>query len=197
MPYTEEKDNIQVVFELSKDAMIGFGTALIRLYNKGFPEKIDIRTEPLESVGGGNQPLGFWLTCESTSLYVYHKEFDIKNDSMLVKYEHNLIVHNSKVNLSYLVDLEWDDDYLESYMLGFDNIAKLTIYNGGINITKKKEVIINFSREALLETGVELIRRAHEYKSEIVYDDMLGMNYINNNIQFKILAKTFPNIRVF
>ena len=101
------------------------------------------------------------------------------------------------MNLDYLIDLEWDEYYLESYMLGFDNIAKLTICNNGIDITKSKEVIMNFNEKALLKIGLELIRRAHKYKDESIYYDNLGISYINHNTNFQIKTKTFLNYQIY
>ncbi len=180
-------DEVKVVLELSKEAMIGIGSQFIRLEQKGIPDEIDIRTEPLKTSWGANQPLGFYLTPDSATLFVYHKEYGTLEDNNINRFLE-----------PYLVDLEWDDDYLESYQLGLNNIGSLKIFHEGKNITNRSEVIWRLSNNALLGFGMEIIRLAHNFEEDKEYsaksDNNLGIYLTNNSPELIVRCKTFKKI---
>lgn len=192
-------DEVKVVLELSKEAMIGIGNQFIRLEQKGIPDEIDIRTEPLKTSWGANQPLGFYLTPDSATLFVYHKEYGTLEDNNINRFSLDKGFKNIyKLNEPYLVDLEWDDDYLESYQLGLNNIGSLKIFHEGKNITNRSEVIWRLSNNALLGFGMEIIRLAHNFEEDKEYntkrDNNLGMYLTNNSPELIVRCKTFKKI---
>lgn len=192
-------DEVKVVLELSKEAMIGIGSQFIRLEQKGIPDEIDIRTEPLKTNWGANQPLGFYLTPDSATLFVYHKEYGTLEDNNINRFSLDKGFKNIyKLNEPYLVDLEWDDDYLESYQLGLNNIGSLKIFHEGKNVTNRSEVIWRLSNNALLGFGMEIIRLAHNFEEDKEYntkrDNNLGMYLTNNSPELIVRCKTFKKI---
>ena len=97
-----------------------------------------------------------------------------------------------------MVDLEWDDDYLESYQLGLNNIGSLKIFHEGKNVTNRSEVIWRLSNNALLGFGMEIIRLAHNFEEDKEYntkrDNNLGMYLTNNSPELIVRCKTFKKI---
>lgn len=192
-------DNVKVILELSKEAMIGLGSQFIRLKQKGIPDEIDIRTEPLKTSWGAGQPLGFYLTPDSATLFVYHKEYGTLKDNNISKFLCDKGFKNIyKLNEPYLLDLEWDDNYLESYQLGFNNIGSLKIFYGDRDITHCKEIIWRLSNYALLGFGMEIIRLAHNFEENKEYsvrkDNNLGIYLTNNSPELIVRCKTFKGI---
>lgn len=192
-------EDIKIILELSKESMIGLGSQFIRLQQKGIPDEIDIRTEPLKTSWGANQPLGFYLTPDSATLFVYHKEYGTLKDNNINTYLLNSEVDNIyKMNEPYLVDLEWDDDYLESYQLGLNNIGSLKVYYKDKDVTNNSEVIWKLSNNALLGFGMEIIRLAHNFEENKKYnvkkDNNLGMYLTNSSPELILKCRTFKQI---
>lgn len=185
-------DQFKIEMELSKEAMIGFGTSLLRLYMEEPSEQFDIRTTPMKEASIATQPLGFWLTPDSNEYFLYYKEFSEQksmNEDEIKNYEEHS-------NYNYLVDLEWDDDYLESYQLNFTNVSRLRLLDKSNNVINHKYIIMYFSKQALFRFGVELLRLAHRYTEANVYQASdLGINLTKTSPEFKIIAKTFKTVR--
>lgn len=196
--------NYKVLLELSKEAMIGFGISLIRL-EEGLPENYDIRIEPLGS-NCANQPMGFFLTPNSPELFIYGKEFGYLKEN-LINITNNKIIKNeciSKKDVDFLVDLEWDDDYYEIYNIGFNNIAKIRVYEDENEITSRCDIVFRLSKSAFLGLGTSLIRIAHKYKEEDFYlsspeiqNQKLGFYLTNKSIALEIKCKNLNNIHYY
>lgn len=190
----------RVVLELSKEAMIGFGISAIRL-EEGLPENYDIRTEPLGSPCA-NQPMGFFLTPDSSELFVYGKEYGtLKENSINIT---NSNIHNnkniSKKRMNILVDMECNDDNYEIYHIGFNNVARVRVYEDENELTSKCDVIFRLSKGAFLGLGTSLIRIAHKYKEGDIYlnsymepNRELGFYLTNESPLLEIRCKKFES----
>lgn len=192
--------NYKVVLEMSKEAMIGFGISAIRL-EEGLPENYDIRIEPLGSCCA-NQHMGFFLTPDSPQLFIYGKEYgDLKENSINIV--HDIGDKNkatNKNNIDMLVDLEWDDDYYEMYNIGFNNVARIRVYEDEEELISKRDIAFILSENAFLGLGTSLLRIAHNYKegnsyvaSSIEQNKEIGFYLTNESQILEIRCKSFEN----
>lgn len=150
----------KVNLELSKEAMIGFAISAIRCKD-GLPEGYDIRIEPLGS-SCANQSMGFFLTPDSTELYFYGKGYGTLNENLINKVCEKKEKNKSK--LEVLIDLECEDKFYEMHNIGFNNIARIKVYENEKEITSRCDVIFRLSKNAFLGLGTRLLRMAHKYK---------------------------------
>ncbi|EKQ50461.1 MULTISPECIES: hypothetical protein [unclassified Clostridium] len=188
--------NYKVTFEMSKEAMIGFGISAIRL-DEGLPEGYDIRVEPLGS-SCANQPMGFFLTPDSPELFFYGKEYGCLKDNLIniINNGGNDKKYISKRTVDFLVDLEWDNDYYEIYSIGFNNVARIRVFEDENEITSRCDIVFRLSKSAFLGFGTSLIRIAHKYKegdyylsSPVEQNHKLGFYLTNKSIELEIKCK--------
>ncbi len=159
----------KVILNLSKEALIGFSHEAIRLANL-FPENCHIHVEPL-GTSLSSQSMGFFLTPSSPDLVVY-----CENQGTLIDYgvdKMNCVYKGKKnfntLNLKYLIDMEFDSDFVESYNIGFNNVAEMKVLKEGEDFTRKCTVMLKLSKNALLGLGTQLIRLAHNFDSSNNY----------------------------
>lgn len=170
----------KVILELSKEAMIGFAVSAIRC-KEGLPEGYDIRIEPLGS-NCANQSMGFFLTPNSSELYLYGKEYGTLKENLISKVCEKKEKNKSK--LEVLINLELEDEYYEMHNIGFNNIARINVYENEKEITSRCDVIFRLGKNAFLGLGTSLLRMAHKYKE--------GKSYVStgNDIGFYLINES-------
>ena len=92
-----------------------------------------------------------------------------------------------------LVDLEWEDEFYEIYNIGFNNIARIKVYESEKEITSRCDVIFRLSKNAFLGLGTRLLRMAHKYKEGKRYlskEDDIGFYLTNESPILEIKCKT-------
>lgn len=193
----------KVIFRFSKEALIGFGIYAVRLYNT-FREYYHYQIEPLgESLS--NQAMGFFLTPGSPELVIGCKDFgDLNGLGFSNKGNINKGKKNySNFDTSFLVDLEFDNEYFEYHNLGFCNVGDLKVLYKNEDISPKCYITLMLSKSALLGLGTELLRLAHNFidcKSLDSYpieehrmDCQLGFFLTQNSAALSVECKRFQN----
>lgn len=99
-----------------------------------------------------------------------------------------------------LVDLEWGDDYYEMYNIGFNNVARIRVYEDEKELTSKRDIVFRLSKNAFLGLGTSLLRIAHKYKEEDCYlaspieqNQEIGFYLTNESSILEIRCKSFEN----
>jgi hypothetical protein len=190
----------KVILMLSKEALIGFGINAIRQFNT-FKEYHHFHIEPLgESIS--NQAMGFFLTPESAELVIGCKNYGSLNKSDFLRIQ-NIDKDKNYIDFegSFLVDLDFDNEYFECYNLGLFNIGSLKVIYENKDISKKCTVSMTLSKNALLGFGTELLRIAHNYKEGRIYQidekklsSLLGFFMTSNSATFSLECKKFHNV---
>jgi hypothetical protein len=156
----------KIVFNFSKEALIGFGSYCIRK-SQNFIYNTHVHIEPLGEYLA-NQGMGFFLTPASSELIVKCEGLGNLKELGL-KYDSNKILKNNikynKFELDYLVDLDFDNDYFECHNLDFNNIAELKVMEGEQDISKKCRIIFILSKNGMLGLGTQLLRLAHNFNN--------------------------------
>lgn len=201
---TDISKSCKVVLNLSKDALIGFSHQSIRLADS-FPKNCHIHIDPL-GTSLSSQSMGFFLTPSSSELIVY-----CENQGTLIDYgvdKVNCAFSSKKnfntLNLKYLIDMEFDSDFVESYNIGFNNVAEMKVLKDGEDITSKCTVTLKLSKNALLGLGTQLIRLAHNFDRsnnlfiKPINDGELscstGFFLTPNSASFVVGCKNFENV---
>lgn len=162
----EEIEEIEITF--SKEALIGFATNLLWIYDDITESKrIHMHIDPLNTVNGGNQSLGFFLTPSSPSLVVCMggkqevKKTNIYKEVMIQKGP------NKKINIIEPKGME----FIEDYELGYSNLSNITIRTINNNIIEYKslQVILNLSYKGLIDFATMLLILANNFKRKIQY----------------------------
>lgn len=190
------KDDIskqcKVLFSFNKEALIGFGKEAIKLaYN--FTENCHLHVDPL-GVSYASQTMGFFLTPESPSLVVGCRSFGNLIDNGTTRISKNIKDHEDYKNFKakYLIDLGFDDDYLEEHNIGFNNVASIKVINDGQDISSKCNfVTLMLSKSALMGLGTELLRLAHNFNKERNYYIIpMGNENYNSKLGFYLTQKS-------
>lgn len=180
----------KVILKLSKEGLVGFGSYLVRLSNN-FDEYFHVHIEPLGQTYS-NQGMGFFLTPKSSEFIIGCRNFEsltkinIKN---INKVNRNL--NNFKV--SYLVDLNFDNDYFECHNLGFNNIGELKVFNENEDISKKCSITLMLSKNGLLGFGTSLLRLAHNYdENNNYFINPVNSDKLDYELGFFLTKKSSP-----
>lgn len=152
----------KVIFNFSKEALIGFGTYCIRFAQK-YKDNTHYHVNPIGNELS-NQSMGFFLTPESPELIIGSKNFSALVTQGYANKENSEYID---FEIDYLVDLTFDNDYFEYHNLGFCNVAELIVLHENVNISNKCTVVFKFSKNGLIGIGTELIRLAHNYNKDI------------------------------
>lgn len=154
----------QIEFTLSHEAIIGFATELLWIYEDiSDSRKLTISTHQLEVDPSPSQALGFYLTPESPMLVFKvnsltekeEKEFEYKNWK-------EISIKRKNVNQYYNVKSPSDEDdefiFLESYELSKKNIININVLNEeGENVSKLyNTVIFEINRKGIKELATML-----------------------------------------
>lgn len=154
----------RIEFTFSHEAMIGFATELLWIYEDiNDSRTLTISTHQLQVDPSPSQALGFYLTPESPMLVFKinslkekeEKEFKCKNWK-------EISIKRKNVNQYYNVKSPSDEDdefiFLESYELSKKNLININIFNEeGENISKLyNTVILEINRKGIKELATML-----------------------------------------
>lgn len=167
----------KVVFNLSKDALIGFTNSAIRLADS-FPENHHVHIDPLGTLLS-NQSMGFFLTPKSSELIIGCKSYGDLSAYGIDKMRNIIKVKNNfnDLKFNYLIDMNFDKDFVESYSVGFNNLAEIKVLKDGEDFSNRCTVALMLSKNALIGFGTQLIRLAHNFDKSNNYI----IKPINNN----------------
>lgn len=194
-----------VEFTLSHEAMIGFATELLWLYEDiNDTKKLIITTYQLEMDSAPNQAIGFYLTPDSPLLVLQVNSLTEKIESNNeVKNWKEIDIKSKNTNQYYYVKNPSDEECkfmaLETYELSQRNIMNIRILSDeGNNITKfYHTVIIEINRDGIKNFATMLLVWANNYKEGVEYTlphidktdygDNLGiiLAYDNISVKFK------------
>lgn len=194
----------KVNFKLSKEALIGFSSSAIRIAEQ-FQENHHIHIDPLGTLLS-NQSMGFFLTPQSTDLVIGCKSHEDLSHYGI--YKMNNIVKVKKnyndLKFNYLVDMNFDNEFVESYSIGFNNVAEMRVLKDGEDISSRCTVTLMLSKNALLGFGTQLIRLAHNFDKGNNYiikpisneeiDCSFGFFLTPNSAFFVIGCESFNNV---
>lgn len=186
-------DQCEVVMEISKNALIGFATETLRIGdNFEFDRKFH---RHLDSLGTSysNQSLGFFLTDTSTDMVMYFEELGNLKDYGFEKSIQKTCVPNKEkvLHLEYLISKIIDNEYLETFQLGFENIAELNVIKNGEKINKKCIVVVKAGKYGILGLGTEFIRLAHHFEEGNQYEvNPLGKETLISNLGIFLTPKS-------
>lgn len=155
-------------FTFSKDALLGFATNLIWMYEDINPQKkMHVHIDPLDGGSLGNQALGFFLTPQSPSvvLNVNGNKDDADIDFQVGDYK------EIPIKYKFLREFEVKEPALneavEDYELGFCNLAQIRVLDSNkIDITNDRmEVIININYDGLKDFANMILILANNFES--------------------------------
>lgn len=189
------KDDIskkcKVIFNLSKEALMGFGIYTLRLaynYNEFYHSHI----EPLGQLSA-SQGMGFFLTPNSSEFIIGCKNHGMLCDLQMYSKKEAFLddINHNKLKIDYLVNLDFDNDYFETHNIGFNNIAEIRVLKDDQDISKICRVSLMLSKNALIGLGFELIRLAHNYSEErTIFLKPLNKEYVNNKFGFYLTTNS-------
>ncbi|GAA0178460.1 hypothetical protein SH2C18_15160 [Clostridium sediminicola] len=172
----------KVIFNFSKEGLVGLGNYAMRLANE-YIEYDHSHIEPL-GYSYSTQAMGFFLTPGSPELIFGCEDFGTLNDNGINNAKKlNKSVNFNELKLEYLVDLNFDNDFLESHEIGFCNVAEIKVIKNNIDISKKCRVTLMLSKDALIGIGTQALRLAHNYDKRIKYS-IIPSNEENSNSSF-------------
>jgi len=165
-------NNLKVEFTFSKDALLGFATNLIWMYEDINPQKrIHMHIDPLLGDIPGNQALGFFLTPQSPSmvLNVNGIEDSQVHDMNSNKYKEIYIKH--EFVKEFEVKEPAADESIEDYELGFNNIANIKILDSShMDVTNNQmQIIFNINHKGLKDFASMLLVLANNYENQQEY----------------------------
>ena len=165
-------ERCKVIFSFSKEAMIGFAHEALRLWDN-FSESQHIHTEPL-GTPLANQSMGFYLTPESSDFIIYCKNYGDLNTYGINKVEdvYKVKSNTNIFKLEYQLDMGFNNDFLQCYNIGFNNVGKIKVIMGDEDITTLCTVIIKLSNSAFLGLGTQLLRLANnlDHKNKYIIE---------------------------
>lgn len=182
----ETKGAKNIEFTFSQEAIIGFATELLRLYDYIGNRKLNLCTHPLQVDPAPNQVVGFYLTPDSPMFMLkINSLLDSKFDFLGNTYK-NIYIKNININEYYYVKSDFEDDieliYLESYELSKRNLLKINLFDEcGKNVTQNyNTVIFELNSNAIKEFATMLLVWANnsfgEYNLYQLVKDECGYN---------------------
>ncbi len=168
--YTEDIVQ-QIEFTFSREAMIGFATELLWMY-----EDIDendrsvICTHQLQVNPAPTQAIGFYLTSDSPEFVLKLNSLEDKKEEGIYENWKEIDIRTKNLNICYnLIDPVIDDIEvitLEAYELARKNIVKIKVFdNEGNDITKGyRTVILEINREGIKDFATMLFVWADNYR---------------------------------
>jgi hypothetical protein len=198
----------KIIFELSKEAMIGLGIHCIR-YMDCFESidgvGLDLHVDPLGRPSP-NQQMGFFLAPGSEGIVFMGNDYGDLNENGIDRINKNKQIQrkNGQHKANYLIELEWDDECYESYNLGLLNIANIKCFENGVELPSYGDVLFSLSKNAYLGFGTELLRLAHNFKegeqytikpmNDIEQDCQMGFFLTKTSAELEIVCKSFPSV---
>jgi len=164
---TDKNYRVEVAF--SKEALIGFATNLIWMYEDiNENKKFHIHIDPFGRKNiPGNQALGFFMTPSSPSLVVVLNDV-MESDCYDRKLENYKEIYiRNEIKKSIEIKEPACDESIEEYELGYNNIADVAIYNEeNINITQNyMQVVFKLNYIGLKDFATMLLILANNYKT--------------------------------
>ena len=175
-------------FVLSQEAIIGFATELLWLYDDiNEKKKIIIETHPLIKDMAPNQAIGFYLTPSSPTLMIKINYLDVDEQAEVDGIK-EIYIRHKEANQYYYINNPIDEVQienqgyicLESYELSRRNIGDIVVYNTqGENITNTiSSVIIEINREGIKNLATMLFVWSNNCNGN---EYLLAQNGKNNN----------------
>lgn len=161
----------QIEFTFSHEAMIGFATELLWMY-----EDIDendrsvICTHQLQIDPAPNQTVGFYLTSDSPEFVLKLNSLEDKKEKGIYKNWKEIDIRTKNLNICYnLTDPIIEDIEvitLEAYELARKNIVRISVFdNDGNDITKEyNTVVLEINREGIKDLATMLLVWADNYR---------------------------------
>ncbi len=166
----DASDDWKVEMTFSKEALIGFATNLLWLYEDiDATKRLHFHVDPLGRDVPGNQALGFFLTPESPTLVL---QINGMPDSKL---EQAAICKEIRIREGGYPQIEIKEpaanESMEEYELGLRNLVDIKITDGsGENICENWwEVVWDLSYETVKKLAHMLLILADNYSSEDAY----------------------------
>lgn len=161
--------DLSVEFTFSKEALLGFATNLIWMYEDINPnKKIHMHIDPLLGDVPGNQSLGFFLTPKSPSMVLNVNGLNDSGMSNMYNAEYKELFIKHKFIKEFEVKEPAQDECIEEYELGFNNIANIRILDvNGLDTTNERmQVIFNISYNGLRDFAHMLLILANNYENQ-------------------------------
>lgn len=192
----------QIEFMLSREAILGFATELLWLYEDiSDNRKLILNTNQLQIDPAPSQVMGFYLTPDSPTFVLKVNTLLEKKEEYECKNWKEINIRKKNTNQYYCIKNPSDEEKefitLEPYELSRRNIMNINIFNaGGDNITKEcSNVIFEINRKGIKEFAIMLLVWANNCKEGDEYelphiDKMdcgynLGIVLAHNNIAIK------------
>lgn len=159
-------------FTFSKDALLGFATNLIWMYEDINPQKkLHTHVDPLSGDASGNQALGFFLTPQSPSmvLNVNGNNDNTDIDSYTEGYKEIPIKY--KFIREFEIKEPAANEAIEDYELGFYNLAQIRVLDANkTDITNSQmQVMININYNGLKDFANMMLILANNFENEQEY----------------------------
>lgn len=155
----------ELIFTFNKEAILGFATELLLLYDDiDDCKKINITTHPLKVDPCSNQAIGFYLTPKSPSFMLKVNSLNSDNEEIFnIERKSHIYINNVNLNEKYYINTNVDVDYeemtIESYELSRRNILDISIKNSkGTDITNKcSAVVLEINRQGIKDFATSLL----------------------------------------
>ena len=180
----------KINFSFSREAIIGFSTELLLLYDDiDCSRQMSITTHPLAVDPAPNQSIGFYLTPSSPDFMI--KINTLQNESELKLNDpekmQEIFTYNKKGNEYYYVntDLEelGEEIIIEPYELSKRNILNISIENQENNdITSEcRAIVLEINKNGIKDFAISLLKWANNLKNKDEYlisrEDCKGTNF--------------------
>lgn len=205
-----------IEFSFSKEALLGFATELIWLYEDIHENTTHtICTHQLQVNPAPNQVLGFYLTPNSP-MFVLKTNSLLQNEAVLYEYQgwKEISIKGKNENQYYYIKEPTKENEfelqgkicLEPYELAKRNILNIKIMNSaGDDITREYHtVVLEINRKGLLELATMLLVLANNYqegaeyllahREQVEYQYNLGVMLTSDSIQTKLKCANLGNV---
>lgn len=184
-------DTVQLIeFTLSREAILGFATELLLMYEDiNDNRKLIVSSNQLQVDPAPSQAVGFYLTPNSPMLVLKVNSLVEKREEYEYKNWKEINIRTKNVNQYYNTKTSFDEEgeliTLESYELSKRNIMNITVFNAeGNDITKDyNTVIFEINRKGIKEFATMLLVWANNCKEGDEYTlPHIGKSYCGHNL---------------
>lgn len=170
--FSERKPD-KVVFQFSKEAIVGFASELIRIYDDIDDRyQLKLETHPLGDDPAPSQTVGFFLTSDSPMFYLKINSLpkEVNSERINTLKYNEILYDNIKSNQYFYVDTagcDSDELVVESYELSKENIVKITVYDEINNDISDECNVLTFeiNHEGILDLATMLLVWANNISS--------------------------------
>ena len=167
-----ESRRLKVELTFSKEALIGFATNLLWMYDDINAErKLHIHVDPLLGSVTGNQALGFFLTPQSPPIILSVNSVDSTSSPNTDLYNFQEIFIKHRFVKEFELKEPAIDESIEEYELGFNNIAQVRILdlNDAEVTNEKMQIVFNINYIGLKDFATMLLILANNYENGLEY----------------------------